>query len=466
MTYDYLKEFVLLLFLLFILQGPIDLYAQDTLRVNLAEFIEQGIEKSGMVAYEQRATELAHNQADQAKAMRILPSINLNTQHGLIPGVESSKMGLKPGSYYLDPDIRNNWEDWAIFTRGEISAVQPLYTWGAVDNAIKAATAGARAAEYQFDAVQSEAEFRYFELYYSYLLALEVSRILDDAKSQISQVERAMEEMREDGSLELKESDIFKFEIFRSEFETRIVEVEQGLGFVQRVWNYALQAPDDIIYEPEERFLDPVSVEIESYDHYRQLAFDNRAELMGVDAGIEATRSGLEAVKAQQYPVLFFGLTGSFAYTPNRPRQTNPFIRNNTNYLSAAVGFGIRQNLNFQELRNNVNRATIEHKRMYDLREALSEGVVLELNETYREAVIAESKVRQTEESLAIARNWVRNEQLNYDLGFGDMEELVDAVRQELELRVELKQNVFELNKKMAALYKASGVPVTQMNLN
>lgn len=466
MTYDYLKEFVLLLFLLFIMQGPIDLKAQDTLRVNLAEFIEQGIEKSGMVAYEQRAAELAHNQADQAKALRILPSINLNTQHGLIPGVESSKIGLNPGSYYLDPDIRNDWENWAIFTRGEISAVQPLYTWGAVDNAIKAATAGARAAEYQFEAVQSEAEFRYYELYYSYLLALEVSRILDDAKSQLSQVERAMEEMREEGSLDLKESDIFKFEIFRSEFETQIVEVEQGLGFVQRVWNYALQAPDDIVYEPEERFLDPVSVEIESYDHYHQLAFDNRAELMGVAAGIEATRSGLEAVKAQQYPVLFFGLTGSFAYTPNRPRQTNPFIRNNTNYLSAAVGFGIRQNLNFQELRNNVNRATIEHKRMYDLREALSEGVVLELNETYREAVIAESKVRQTEESLAIARNWVRNEQLNYDLGFGDMEELVDAVRKELELRVELKQSVFELNKKMAALYKASGVPVTQMNLN
>src|SRR5690625_7384915 len=109
-------------------------------------------------------------------------------------------------------------------------------------------------------------------------------------------------------------------------------------------------------------------------------------------------RSGLYALQPQHYPVLFFGLTGSFAYTPNRPRQTNPFIRNNTNYLSAAVGFGIRQNLNFQELRNNVNRATIEHKRMYDLREALSEGVVLELNETYREAVIAESKVRRSEE--------------------------------------------------------------------
>src|SRR5690625_6974286 len=77
------------------MQGPIDLKAQDTLRVNLAEFIEQGIEKSGMVAYEQRATELAHNQADQAKAMRILPSINLNTQHGLIPRSEEHTSELQ-----------------------------------------------------------------------------------------------------------------------------------------------------------------------------------------------------------------------------------------------------------------------------------------------------------------------------------------------------------------------------------
>src|SRR5690625_7462624 len=92
---------------------------------------------------------------------------------------------MNPCSYYLDPDIRNDWENWAIFTRGEISAVQPLYTWGAVDNAIKAATAGARAAEYQFEAVQSEAEFRYYELYYSYLLALEVSRILRSEERRV-----------------------------------------------------------------------------------------------------------------------------------------------------------------------------------------------------------------------------------------------------------------------------------------
>src|SRR5690625_2014523 len=155
MTYDYLKEFVLLLFLLFIMQGPIDLKAQDTLRFNLAEFIEQGIEKSGMVAHEQRAAELAHNQADQAQALRIPPSINLNTHHGLIPGVESSKIGLDPGSYYLDPDIRNDWENWAIFTRGEISAVQPLYSWGADDNGIKAANAGARATEHHVETGQA-----------------------------------------------------------------------------------------------------------------------------------------------------------------------------------------------------------------------------------------------------------------------------------------------------------------------
>jgi hypothetical protein len=60
----------------------------------------------------------------------------------------------------------------------------------------------------------------------------------------------------------------------------------------------------------------------------------------------------------------------------------------------------------------------------------------------------------------------VRNEQLNYDIGFGDVEDLLDAVQKELELRLEMKQNVFDLNKKIAALHKAGGIPIHQLTLN
>ncbi len=441
-------------------------FSQDTLSVNLLEFIEKGISASGQVAYEKGATDLAKNRVDMVKAQRILPDINLSSQHGVVPGVVSQVEGITEGEFYLDPDLENDWEDWAVFTRAELNAIQPIYSWGAINSAVNAAQEGAKAAEYQFEAVTAEAEFQLFELYYSYLLAIEIKRILDDANNQLDQVDKTLQEMQEEGDPDLEESDIFKLDIFKAEFQTQQVEVEQSLDFVRRMWNYALQSTEEVTYIPEEKFLDPLPYKIEDYTFYENNAIQSRSELRGVEAGIEALRNSVEATKAQQYPLLFLGITGSFAHTPNRPRQTNPFIINNTNYASAGVGFGIRQNLNFQSLRNRVEKTEIEYQRVNDLHKAVKDGIVLELNEKYREAVIAETKRKQTEEALKIARNWVRNEQLNYDLGFGDVEDLLDAVQKELELRLNLKQNTFDLNKKIAALYKASGVSVSQMSIN
>ncbi len=440
--------------------------AQDTLKVNLSEFISIGLERSGQVAYERHAVDLSANRVDQARNQRVLPRMEFNSQHGIVPGVKSNVDGLSEGEYYLDPNLSNDWEDWAVFTRAEISAIQPVYSWGAINSAIGAAKAGARAAEYQFDVVTAEAEVQLFELYHSYLLAQEVSRILEDADDQVAQVERQIERMQEEGDPDLKEADVFKFEIFKTEFQVQRKEVEQSLESINRIWNYITGANDQVIYEPLQNFLDPVAFDLQPYDYYQEMAMTNRAELKGVDAGIEALGKGKDAVRAQQFPALFLGISGSFANTPNRPRQTNPFIINNTNYASAAVGFGIRQNLNFRSIRNQLERADIEYNRVRDLKDAVMDGIYLQLNENYREASVAEVRVQQKEEALSTARNWVRHEQLNYDIGFGDVEELLNAMQKELELRVELKQNVFELNKKVAALYRASGISVKQLSVN
>lgn len=442
-----------------------DLIAQDTLRVNLAEFIEKGLDLSGQVAYEGKAVELAVNRVGQARSQRILPKFELSSQHGMVPGVVS-ETEFPSGQFYLDPNLENDWENWAIFTRAELSAVQPLFSWGAINNAVKAAQAGARAAEYEFSAVKAEAELQLFELYYSYLLAIEISRILEDANSEIDTVERRLYQMRDDGDPDIKESDIFKFDIFKSEFQVQIVEVRESLDYVKRVWDYALQAEPDIVYVPEENFLDPLNYTLESFDYYRNQAMTIRPELKGVEAGMEALSSSKESVRAQLFPMVFLGISGSFANTPNRPRQTNPFIINSTNYASGAIGLGIRQNLNFSSTRKSIERADIEYRRVVDLQKALTDGIILELNDRYREAVIAESRLNQTREALVTARNWVRNEQLNYDIGFGDVEDLLDAVQKELELRLQMKQNVFELNRKSAALLKAGGMSIQSLTLN
>lgn len=452
--------------LILLLVGVNLTFGQDTLTVSLTEFIEKGLNNSGQLAYERGKVDLAKNQVQSAKAQRIFPRFELNTQHGLVPGVESDVEGIEDGELYLDPNLSNDWENWAIFTRAEISATQPIYTWGAVSSAVQAAEAGARSAQYEFSAIKAEAELQLFDLYFSYLLAVEISRILEDANDQLERVDGEIERMREEGNPDLQEADVFEFEIFKAEFVTRRTEVKQSLDYIKRVWDYALQAEPGVIYIPDTNFLDPVPYKLEDYAYYQQNAMQERPEMLGVEYGIRALKNRLDAIKSQQYPLFFLGLTGSFAHTPNRPRQTNPFIRNTTNYGSVGFGFGIRQNLNIFSMRASIDKARIEYNRVNDLEKAISDQIILDLNERYRQAVVAETKLKQTEEALVTARKWVRNEQLNYDIGFGDVENYVDAVQKELELRVQLKQNIFELNKKIAALYRAGGFPISQLNIN
>ena len=85
---------------------------------------------------------------------------------------------------------------------------------------------------------------------------------------------------------------------------------------------------------------------------------------------------------------------------------------------------------------------------------------MIELNDSYRVAAISKVKVERTEEALKIAKEWLRAEQLDFDLGFGDSKDLIDAVRQELELRLEVKQSIFEFNQSMLKLNKSAGLPL------
>ena len=437
--------------------------AQDTLQIALGEFIQRGLEKSGQVDYQRQNVRLAENQIDRAQSKRYLPKFELNTQHGTVPGVKSNRTDLDQDEYYLDPELENDWNNWAIFTRAEVSAVQPIFTWGALSSAVEAARAGAEAARYEFESKQSTLKIRLYELYYSYILSQEIRQLVEEAQDQIEKIDDQIDEQMEQGDSDIDESDVFKFEVFKSEFDVRVAEVRENIRYIKNIWDYVLQTNETTTYRPQDRFLDPVANQIESLDYYKTQALANRAELKGIEAGIAAAQQGIEATRAQNLPMLFIGLTGSYANTPNRPRQDNPFIINNTNYASAGVGFGIRQNLDLFSVKTEIQHRQIQFRQAKFLKSAAVDGIMLEVHEKYKNANISEVRVDKTDEALVTSKKWLRQEQLDYDFGIGETKDLIDAMKKELELRLQLKQTVFEYNKDMAELFISAGLPLTSL---
>ncbi|MDZ7682573.1 MAG: TolC family protein [Fodinibius sp.] len=163
---------------------------------------------------------------------------------------------------------------------------------------------------------------------------------------------------------------------------------------------------------------------------------------------------------------MFLGLNASYANTPNRPRQSNPFIINNSNYASGSFGLGIRQNLDFLSIKADIEKGKIQYRQAKFLKDAAVDGIVLEINEAYKDASLSSVKVEKTDEALVTSKKWLRQEQLDYDFGMGETKDLIDAMQKELELRVQLKREVFEFNNNMAELYRKSGLPIMEIMTN
>ena len=125
-----------------------------------------------------------------------------------------------------------------------------------------------------------------------------------------------------------------------------------------------------------------------------------------------------------------------------------------------SFGFSIRQNLNFIQMRTTINRASLEIEKISYQQKAVKDLVMLDVHEKYRDASIAESKYESSSEALRITKEWLRMEQLDYDFGIGEVRDVVDALKQELELRLEEKQTIFDYKVRVASLNKASGLPI------
>ncbi len=456
---------ILLTFCLLLLSGAAsNLYPQDTLEISLQDFIEKGVANSGQLKYSRTNVQLAENRANLAKNQRFLPSLNFRSEHAVVPGV-SSPNGFAEDQIYLDPDAKNDWEKFGMFNRFRISGVQPIFTWGAIGKAISAAEEAIRASEFEFQAAKDDFEVRLFELYYSYVLALEIERLLEDANEKIQQIADKLDESADEGE-DIDETDVFKFEVFKSNFEIQKAEVNQSLVFVKETWKYLLRNEEGHIYIPSIRFLDPLSFELSGLGYYQSAAFLNRNELRGIAAGKEALTKYMSFQKAQNLPGLYFGFTTTLASTPVRPRQPNPFISTPENTFNTAVGFTIRQNLNFFQSKTQLERAKIEKKKIDYLAEAARDGILLEINQTYQKAAVAEVKVEKTDEALVTTKRWLRMEQQDYDFGIGDVKDLIDAMKMELELRLKEKESIYEFNTAMAKLNNAAGIPLQLLEQN
>jgi outer membrane protein len=425
--------------------------AVPTVRLSLEESIRAALARSPETR--QAVAELEGFRGKQLQALGIgRPQLEVQTVLGPSPRARGNQVSSPDDQY--SPDITG------AFVRGTVSIIQPIFTWGLVENARLAAEHGVRAAQAGVDVKNTEVALRVKQAYWGAVAAKSIRAFLLEVRDQVDQAITRTERMVEGGYA--TDIDIYRFRSKRGELERFINLAEKTIDLATQAlgtWTGRAGVP----VEPTDESLPAETRPIPSADQYIQTALAGRPEFSQLRDGIEARRRLVEVERKQAYPLFFVGVLGDLAYATNRDRLENPYVIDPLYHAAIGPVIGFKYNLDFGIRAGKVKEAEAELQKLEALRDHAVDGIPLQVREAYTTVVEAERNTRVLQEAHQNAKQWLIAQSSNVDLGVGDTDDLADAFVQYARTRGDYIQALYAYVYGLEQLAHAAGQDVAEV---
>lgn len=430
---------------------------RDAPALTLEEAERLALERSPALRAAEAEVELARAKRRRAARVGILPELRLRNVWGPIPRARGE---FTDTGVLVSPDTSTSLSDLRWFTELQFDLLQPIWTFGRLAGVERAAASGLEAAEAGAAGGRAEVLFRVRQAYWGLLLGRELLRVVEDIRPEAEEAGDRLRELFDEGSDEVTQNDMFKFEIFEYELAKRLREARDRVALARDAFRAAVGLEPEAEFELADERLEARTAKLEDPEAYTRLALRARPELASLSAAVDARSSLVSAARAEYRPQLFAGAQVKYNAAPSRFDPSNPFLHSPTNFFRPGVVVGFEWNLNFL---HRSDRVAVERREVDKLeaREApLRRQIRIEVEEAYRKAERAREDVEGSRRALRASENWFRAELQSFDLGVGEVQGVIDAFQAHAEMRTEHLRNLFELNVALAELSRATGVEV------
>lgn len=296
-----------------------------------------------------------------------------------------------------------------------VSAMQPVFAGGQIVNANKLAKTAMEASVLQLDVVTDKVELE-TENYYWKIVSLK------EAEKTVNVLDTLLQSLHKDVSLAVKagvttQNDLLTVQLKQNELQSTRLQVENGIKLSCMALSQYIGLPldsADHIDVPE------FALEIKSpgdylADHQTALSLLSTSKLL--EKNVEACQLKRKICLGEQLPTVGVGV--SYAYEDLLfDKSRNHFIMMATVSVPISDWWGGS---------HKVKRAKLEEQKAVRQQQDGNEKLQLKmqqswnlLTESYKQIVLAESAVKESEENLRMQTN-------NYKTGVSSLSELLDA---------------------------------------
>lgn len=412
---------------------------------DLAACLRTALASSPSIQAAEADLRIAENRLSQVHAAKFLPHLDFTWIFG--PSPEARGDALTGVS---------NWRRMSVFTRTELSLVQPLFTFGKLDAAVEAASGGIGARRAGLTRSRFDLEQQVSRAFYLLKLGNQLWALAAESREEIDTARRTIVEKLEADTGEFTYTDVHRIDRFVYDVEENANKVAKSQALARSALRMLMGLSHSDTLVLDDGRLKPVEVQIHPLEHYLSLV-DNRPDLGQLREGLRIRSAQARAVRTDLFPQVF--VAGRFRYglAPNRDRQRNPFLKDEFNVTELGAVLGFRQSLSFASTRAKVKEAGLAYEKLSYQAQLAAHGARLEIESAYRSLIEAKANIEAARKARRSTRRWFISARDGFNAGLEEAGEMVDAVKEYGIIRAKYYQAVLEFNLAWAELRRATG---------
>jgi outer membrane protein TolC len=423
-----------------------------TVTLSLPDSLRAALSRSPEVRQAEAEVEGIRGKQLQAQGIGY-PQVELTTVLGPSPRAR--------GDQVSSPDDQYSPEITGVFVRAGLEIIQPVFTWGLIQNARLAAEHGVRATKAGVDVKGTEVALRVKQAYWGLVVAKTIRDFLLEVRDQLDDAVGRTERLIEGGFT--SEVDVYRLRSTKGELEKNLNLVEKNVDLARAALAAWTGQPPGTTVEPADAALPAEPRDLRALELFVEEARARRPEFTQLSEGIRARRHLVEVERKKRYPLFFVGILGSAAYATNRDRLDNPFVIDPLNHLAIGPVVGFRYNLDFGIAAGKIKEAEAEAQKLEALQDFAQEGIPLQVRQAYGGVVEAKQNMAAFDEAYQNAKKWLVSASSNFDLGVGEPRDLADSFVGYAKTRGEYLQALYAYVFGLEQLAHAAGLDVEEV---
>ena len=312
-----------------------------------------------------------------------------------------------------------------------VNVSQPVYTGGAVTNAIKMAELKSTAARYAAEFKRDNIRFQLTGFYLDIYKYTNLRNVVEQNISQARQVLAEMNARYEQGTA--LRNDITRYELLVSNLELQLIKINNVIDILNRNLVVTAGLPDETKVIPDSTILSR-SLPTDGEAWWQQEASSNAPALKLARSGEEISKVAESLVKADKLPKI--GLQA--AWTIDGPILVEvPPINRNLSYW--YVGVGVSYNLSsLYKTNKSLAKSKIATRKATEELDATRENIRLAVSSDYVSYLEAYEELKTQMKSVELAERNYHTTSTRYSADMALITDMLDAANSKLDAEQQL----------------------------